>query len=872
MDDLRQRLIAAFRDEQRAYLDGLRAIVGKLGQAPASIAPAELEEAFRLAHSLKAAARVCDFRTVETIGQRIEAVLSKARRQEAIGPAALAAVAQALDAVAQWAQALANDTAAPEPTARLQALDQAVAHTPTPGAAPAEADELAPKLLAAFAVEYREHLEEMRTLLGSVAADGGISPAQVDEAFRRAHSLKGAARIAGLRPAETLAHRLETLFAGVRDGQLRLDPGVARTIDQGPLDAIEDTAAALLAGHTAPDPAMVLDAMERLLEGRAVQAPAAREPIPAAPVDRPVAAPTIETVRVSAEHLDRLLRSAGQLLTEGQRQHLLTRELAGLARQLEELAQAWHAVRGGAAAALRRLADVPAFGAVARYLHLAEQQLPTLVKQTRALRRLQQRNAWDLQHQVGRLHADARRVRMVSAESVLQGFRKMVRDLAHDEGKRVDFQVAGFEIHADRLVLQALKDPLMHALCNAVTHGIEPPDERVRRDKPEIGLLRLRLETIANRLRVVVEDDGCGIEPRRVAEAAVRRGLLSEAEAAALAPAEQARLIFRPGLSTLREVTDVSGRGMGLSVVHEAALRLQGEVDLEPRDGSGTRIVISVPLSVATQRLLLVACRDATFAIPVHAIEQLLRVKPSEIDRVEGRPMLLRDGQPIAVRALADLLGLPAAEAAAARALPILILRSGTSRLAVAVDAFLAERDSLIKSLDAPAARLKPLAGGILLEDGSVVLVLNPAELMRAPVSADHTPAARAVPAPPKPAARTVLVVDDSLTTRTLEKSILEAHGYTVRIATDGVEALAQLRGELVDLVITDVQMPRMDGFVLLETMKKDPRLARLPVIVVTSMGKREDQERGLALGADAYIVKRKFDHEELLETIRQIL
>lgn len=868
MSDLRPRLIAAFRDEHREYLEGLRAVLGKLGRAPGSVAAAELEEAFRLAHCLKAAARVCDFRTVETIGQRIESFLTGARKGGTPARATLGAVEGALTAIERWAEALADNPAAPQPAESLQALDRALAATTPPVV---EKDDLAPKLLAAFQIEHKEHLEEIRTILAGLAAGGAVSAAHVDDAFRRAHSLKGAARIAGLRPAEMVAHGLETLFAAVRDGKLLLDARIAPTIAEA-LDAIEDAAAAMLDRSTPPEPKAALAAIERALTGHAESSPRATTPVRReTPAQAPMSA-AAESVRVSADNLDRMLRSAGQLLTEGQRQNLLSRELGGLGRQIDELAQAWQFVRGGSAKALRRLADVPDFATVARYLHQAELRMGALVKKARSLRRLQQRSAWDLQHQVGQLHQDARRVRMVSAESVLQGFRKMMRDLARDEGKRIDFQVAGFEIHADRLVLQALKDPLMHALCNAAIHGIELPDERVGKGKSEVGRVTLRLEVAGNRLRVEIDDDGRGIDPGRVAEAGVQRGLLSAAEAAALSPAEQARLIFRAGLSTAHDVTDVSGRGMGLSVVHEAVARLQGEVELEPKDEPGTRIAIALPLSVSTQRLLLIECRGQTFGVPVHAIERLLRVKATEIEQVEGRPMVLLGGRPIPIRSLGDLLGLGGEDPAESPFALLMVLRSGAGRVAVSVDAFLAERDSLLKGLDAAAARFKKLAGGILLEDGSIALVLNPAELLRAPASADKAPAARPAPVAVKKQARTVLVVDDSLTTRTLEKSILEAHGYIVRIATDGVEALDRLREEMVDLVITDVQMPRMDGFELLDEIKKDPRLARLPVIVVTSMGKREDQERGLALGADAYIVKRKFDHEELLETIRQIL
>jgi two-component system chemotaxis sensor kinase CheA len=319
---------------------------------------------------------------------------------------------------------------------------------------------------------------------------------------------------------------------------------------------------------------------------------------------------------------------------------------------------------------------------------------------------------------------------------------------------------------------------------------------------------------------------------------------------------------------------------MGLSVVQEAVTRLQGEVVLSRGPhGAGTSVRIVVPLSVSAQRLLLVSSRGQVLAIPVHGVERLSRIKPAEIEELGGQPVLLVQDKPIPVGNLSHLLGVEGEDSGPRDLLPVVIVRSGSRRLAVIVDALLGERDALIKDLGPPAGRGDRWAGGILLEDGSVCLVLNPAALFRTENrSAADSPAQSLAGGPvstPRPAKKktpTILVVDDSLTTRTLEKSILEAHGYRVRIALDGLEALTQLRTDLPDLVITDIQMPRLDGFGLLEQMKKDPRLARIPVIVVTSLEKREDQERGLALGADAYVVKRKFDHEELLQTVRQIL
>jgi two-component system chemotaxis sensor kinase CheA len=876
LNDLRAKLLAAFHVEHKEYLDGIRAGLVKIEKPGDTVAAADVEEIFRLAHSLKAAARVCDFHTVEAIGQRLETLFAQVRKgTRRPSHQVCEGIRTVLNALEGWALAQAEGRDLPEPGSALVALDKLLGTGgPETTDRPAATDALTPKLLAAFQVEHKEHLEGIRSMLAAIDRGATVTSPEVDEAFRRAHSLKGAARLAELRPIETLAHRLETLFARVREGALQLDHPVQRAIHLG-LDTIEDAAASLLEKRNPPEPGAALGAIERILaSGAATPEPLAESPVPQeATVGMTPRFQPVETVRVSAENLDRLLRSTGQLLAENLRQNLVARELAGLSRQLADMEKEWEAVRNTAGAALRQLAAMPGLARVARTMSRVEHQVRDLARTARAVRLLHQRSAWSLGLLAGQVQQDVRRVRMVTAESVFQGFRKMMRDLARDEGKELDFRVSGLEVEADRMVLQALKDPLMHILCNAVGHGLETPEERQSSGKNTIGHVTLHLETMGNRLRIVVEDDGRGIDAGQVAEAAVRRGFLSEAEAATAAPDELIRLIFEPGFSTSRLVTGLAGRGMGLSVVHEAVARLQGEVEFQRPARAGTRLVLSVPLSVSTQRLLFLACHGQTFALPLHAIERLLRIRLESVEVVEGRPMLVVEGQPIPLLPLAHLLQMPQAEAQATdHYLPVVILRLGVRRVAVAVDAFLAERDSLIKDLDPPASLIGTLDGGILLEDGSVALVLNPAELLNRVKPADKAPLLTPVSAVAPKQAATVLVVDDSLTTRTLEKSLLEAHGYDVRIAMDGVEALSQLRVELPDLVITDIQMPRMDGFKLLEAMKQDQRLAQVPVIVVTSMEKREDQERGLALGADAYIVKRKFDHRELLDVIRQIL
>lgn len=769
------------------------------------------------------------------------------------------------------------------------------------------------KLLAAFQVEHVEHLEGIRTCLARWEQESGVP--NVDEAFRRAHSLKGAARVTGFSPVEALAHHLENLFALLRAKTLPADREVLH-VAHAALDAIEDSAACLLEGRPAPDASRALAELDGLVQSGSQATSSAPPPVatrndpvaadfeeestsqvvesigeephtlpkaaPPKPVShasasqRPAArglAQANETVRLSTVNLDRLLQSTGELLTENLQQDSLTRELNGIHQQLAGVEQEWESLKRTAAGPLRRLGATPELAGLARYVDLVEHEFSALSRRVRAARLLQQRSSWSMRLLAEQLQEDVRRARMVPAESEFQGFRKMMRDLARDQGKEIEFRVNGFDVQADRMVLQALKDPLMHILRNAVTHGIELPTERRRRGKATAGQVVVDIKAIGNRLTIEVTDDGQGVDLAQVSEVAVQRGAVSESEAAALSPPELARLLFQPGFSTSRTVTELAGRGMGLSAVYEAVARLQGEVEFRPRAEAGTSILVVVPLSICTHRLLLVACRGQTIAIPFFGIEALHHVKPHDVESIEGVPMAELAGQLTPLASLAKILANSDADTnIRAETLSVVVLRSGPKRVALVVDAFVAERNSLIKDLGPPADALSAFMGGILLEDGSVSLVLNPSELVE-----QFKPSKKAaVFVPARPADETirptVLVVDDSFTTRTLETSILETNGYRVRVAVDGVEALEQLRSEKIDLVISDIQMPRLDGFGLLEEIKRDQRLARIPVIVVSSVDGTEDQERGLRLGADAYIVKRRFDHQELLKTVKQIL
>lgn len=729
------------------------------------------------------------------------------------------------------------------------------------------------KLLATFQIEHRDHVEQIRSLL-TMIQNTGAQPAgpELEEVFRRAHSLKGAARAVDLHSIEGLAHRLESLFSRVRQGQCALDKDVTSVVQQV-LDASEDCIAALAENRPAETVPAALRAIEQIL---GIESAISAELPPETPAPGSGFQP-LDTVRITAQNFDGLFRTAGGLVTESQCQSQVTEELDRLVRSLAFVEKEAERVRRFATNVLSHLAASRENSRLTSLLDSQERQLRSISREARAARRLHHRSSWNMRQLGKQLQRDVWQARMVPAESLLEGYRKMMRDLARDEGKEIEFRATSAGVRADRRVLEALKDPIMHLLRNAVSHGIESLPERSRKGKSRSGLVTLGVDANGQRLTVTIQDDGRGVDLARVAEVAVRDGILSESDAARRSPQELTRILFRPGFSTSAAVTSLSGRGMGLSVVYEAIRRLQGDLDLRPVPSGGTLISLSVPLSIATHRLVVANCGNQVFAIPILGIERLQRVKLSSIETVEGKPVVVLNGQPVPLASIHGLLGLEhSSNRTDPDALQIVILRSGSHRVALAVDSVVRETDAVIQDLGPAAGCSGRISSGVVLDNGTIAFVVNPMELIESAVQPrsqmQSLSFAKAPEALPEPMPSSILVVDDSMTTRALEKSILEAHGYQVRVAVDGVEALTRLRQEPADLVIADIEMPRLNGFGLIEAMKQDRKLKTIPVIIVSSVERREDQERGLALGADAYIVKRKFDQEELLTAIRQIL
>lgn len=757
------------------------------------------------------------------------------------------------------------------------------------------------KLLAVFEVEHKEHLESARQMLDELEASSWAASIDLVELHRRLHSLKGAARAVDLRPIETLAHQLESFVERCQKGTAIIDATNARVLREA-MDTIEDWVAAEREGAALPpldllmqeiggldspsagpdsppeesdppseglDSASERDMLRRAGPSEAAPPEPAVSDVPEAP---PQASRTpgavLTTMRVATESFDELLRGSGDLAMAVQVEEQLTDRFRRLALDVQTLRTQLKGVRRPAQSADLSDWDTAERAAEAE---LAE-RIEAIADSVSVLGRDQRTHAWNLRQLEQRIESQIDRVRMVPADGIFMDLRKSVRDLARDEGKQVRVDIRGLQTFADRSTLQRLRDPVLHLLRNAVAHGIEAPADRRAAGKPEEARISLEISAAGSRLTVLVRDDGRGIDRRRVSQVAGERGLQRDDSSEELDGAALAALLSEPGLSTAKSVSEVSGRGLGLSIVRKAAQSLQGSLEIETSVGGGTEVMLSVPIRVSRASMLVVRAAGQLYCIPAGAIEQLHRVNPAELDVINDKTVLPSEGSsPLPVMPLSELLWDGQASTAwdNAERVPVVEIKQGAFKLGVIVDDFEAVREMLVRDL---GLSTPIVAGGVILGSGEVVPVLDTHALLDKFSQARSGWKAAAAGSDTKGRRPRVLVVDDSITTRTLEKSMLETNGYDVGLAVDGLDALSKLRNTSVDLIVSDIEMPRLDGFGLLTALKRDRDLAQIPIVLVTSRSAEPDRLRGLELGADAYVVKQRFDQDALLEIIEQLL
>jgi len=502
-----------------------------------------------------------------------------------------------------------------------------------------------------------------------------------------------------------------------------------------------------------------------------------------------------------------------------------------------------------------------------------------------------------LEYVAGQLEDGIRAIRLLPLSTIFNQFPRLVHDLAQEQQKEIELIVEGGETSADKRILEEMKDPLMHMLRNAIDHGIETPQQREQAGKPRGGTIRLKAWQTATHVVIEIGDDGRGLDLDAIKLAALKRGAGHERELAAMSTTQIQSLIFVSGFSTSTFVTDVSGRGVGLDVVRNNVARLKGNIQTESAPGQGLTLRVQLPVTLATARVLIAAVNGRSYAIPVEYVQISRMAQPNEIFTLEGRASLMLDGQAVSVARLADLLELSNAEPpnadfgmrnaeltagafnsafriphSALEYSAIVFLLVGEERFGLIVDELIDEQEVVLKAQSAMLKRVRNVSGATLLETGEVCMVLNPLDLLKSlrkkAVNIGAAPPAEAVAA----AKKLLLLAEDSITTRTQEKRILEGAGYEVVTAVDGMDAFNKLGTRAFDAVVSDVVMPNLDGLALTAKIRQDRRYTELPVILVTSLASEEDQRRGLEAGANAYITKPSFDQQVLLDCLKRLI
>jgi len=784
-------------------------------------------------------------------------------------------------------------------------------------------DNIMQQLRATFKVEAGEHIQTMNRIL--LALEKGPDEEErielLEEIFRAAHSLKGAAGAADMADVESTAHRLESAFFASKKGQIELTPDLCDVL----YDAIDAVSliieASLEGGEHGLDLPHLHARLEAAKEGQVVSAfasqpaaaemeeeigheepeqalaqaePSTQETSSPPEVKTPQArkhkeqskgsvlsqskgsGPVIEeTIRVAVDKLDTLMTQAGELLVAGLKIDQRLQEVEALHHAIEDWLRSWRKSR----AALGHLPDEDGrkeMQQFSKFLDSNQQRMRVLAAQIGDLWRSFSRDALHLSRVTEELGEGVMKVRMLPASTVFDTFPRLVRDLARDSSKQIDLQIEGGETELDRRVLEEIKDPLVHILRNAVDHGIKSPEKREAAGKPRQATITVSASQKGSSIVIKVTDDGEGIDVQRVKEKALQVGLIDPDDVETMSDDEAMRLIFASGLSTAAIVTDISGRGVGMDVVRKNVESLHGHVDVDSTLGEGTTMTLVLPLTLATTQELLVRVAGQTFGIPVSAVERIHRIQQQDIRMVEGKEAILVGDEPISLVHLSDVLELQCPKKASfGKKMPTVILNSGKKRIAFLVDAVVDQQESVVKNLGKQLSRVRNVAGVTILGSGQVIMTLNPVDVVKSArgLEGKTNIAAEIGQTRTEEAKRfKILVVDDSLTTRNLEKTILETAGYEVSTATDGLEALNILQSNGCDLVVSDVLMPRLDGFQLTATMRENPDLSHIPVVLVTALGSREDKERGIEVGADAYIVKRTFDQENLLQTIERLI
>lgn len=760
-----------------------------------------------------------------------------------------------------------------------------------------DTEALKKSLLKKFQEVTADRLQKIQ--LGVLDLEKETADQAADDVARELHTMKGEARMLGLAAIGQLAHAAEDVLRAEREGRTATE--IATDVMLRACDVLSDLIEDLSGANTGTSASEDIVRAMAEVSGQAPPTIPGAKPAPApAPVAAPVIAAPVQpvaapveaprpvpaeapaavapppaasrggeeeapsaaksaiadrTIRVNVEVLDSLGLLAGDLLVESARGRLRSSETEALFERFSRL--------GDRFLRLAEQVEIPA--EVRTLLDRVESDLHMLRDDAFRFVRRNDDGINTLHGNLSKMADHVAEARLVPLSTVFDAFPRAVRDMARTQNKEVDLLIENADIGVDRSMLGDVRDALVHLLRNAVDHGLESPDTRQQLGKPLTGRIRIRVRVDGDMLHIEVEDDGRGIDPERLRQVAVNKRLINAVQAAALSEREAIELIFRPGFSTREQVSELSGRGVGMDVVKRKVETLGGSVGVNSRIGRGTTITLRLPQSLALMKVLLVRLGDDVYGMPAADVEAVMRVKPEDRLEIFGTLAVRHRGKPTALVALGPLLGLNGGNRFDRP--PAVVVRHGEDHAALVVDGFVDEREVAVKPCGGEFLKGAPfIAGTAALEDGRIAVLLHVPDIMT-----EVRRMARPVTQAPAAKRLRVLLVDDSPIARATEGALVKALGHMVEEAQDGEEAYGKVQNNTYDLILTDVQMPKMDGFSLARRLKSTPAVARIPVIILSSLASPEDKRRGLDAGADAYLVKGELGVEVLAQAIDRL-
>jgi len=785
-------------------------------------------------------------------------------------------------------------------------------------------EEFLKRLLVTFRIEAEENLTNMSANLIKLEKKPSDSRSAelIEIIFRQAHSLKGASRAVNLSEIESVCQSFESVMSALKNKIIQLNPKIFDVLQQT-VDIINDLLISSEEGINLELKNRISDVLKNLSmveAGKSEEIKIKKSEPKTTTLAEPVSEKekkdavsdikkeetlissinkkstvtsekktvlstkklSDETIRVSIKKLDKLLFQAEEMLllklTSTQQIENLRLALNKLTIWKKESVEVFSSVRN-----IKQIFEKKEKEGtlpkeeqdiikIIQFYEWSVSHIKMLEDELIELRNFSDQQAYSSSAKIEALLDDVKEIITVPFSMLLDVFPKAVRDISKDIGKEVDFVVIGEDTEIDRRILEDIRQPLMHILRNCIDYGIEKPDVRIKKNKPPKGTITFNVKRLENnKILVQISDDGAGINIEKLRNLYIKNEKVSTEEAAKIQEKELLYYIFKSGVSTSDMVTDISGRGLGLAIVQENIEQLGGAIIVESEKDKGTSLNLELPLSLVTFRGVIIKVSDREFVVPTAKIQRVLRLNRKEVKTVENKATMTLDGHVIPFVSLSSILELPIKENDS-EYVQTLIFGSKNKKISFAIDEIVNEQEVLVKNFNKHLARVRNISGATVLGSGKVVPILNISDLLKSALKPMAIAIKQKTTEETEEVKKSVLVVEDSITSRMLLKNILETAGYVVTTAIDGIDGFTKLKESNFNAVVSDIEMPRMNGFDLTAKIRSDKVLSEMPVLLVTSLSKREDRERGIDVGANAYIIKSSFDQSNLLEILERLI